>query len=104
MKINVSISLHPESKIYWFRKRVPTELTEAYKEYSGKKTIVIKVSLGVKDKEQAKQLGIEQEKRFNDLMTFLCTRAHLSEESIGLAKYTLAVGGLIKKTQTQIGL
>lgn len=90
--------------IWWFRKRVPTELISAYQEHTKKKVAVVKVSLGVRDEKTAQELGVKQLEQYNDLVRYLRSRAHLSPAGIRRAKIDLMLGGMTKWMKRTIDL
>lgn len=104
MRINMTVYQQKPSDIYWFRKRVPTELVPAYQQYTGKKVAQVKTSLGTKDKKEAQQLGIIQLNKFKELMDFLDARAHLSDGALRKARISLWVGGLTREIKKNIDL
>lgn len=106
MRIVVKLPIHREkgTGIWWFRKRIPTDLVDEFKEHTGKKIPEVKLSLGVRDEADAKQLGLAQLEKYNDLVRYLRSRAQLSPEGIRRARLSLFAGGLTRTIRKEVDL
>jgi len=102
--MRLPIHKEKDTGIWWFRKRIPTDLIAEFKEHTGKKIPEFKVSLGVRDESDAKQLGLAQLEKYNDLVRYLRSRAQLSPEGIRRARLSLFAGGLTRTINKEIDL
>jgi integrase len=102
--MRLPIHKEKDTGIWWFRKRIPTDLIAEFKEHTGKKIPEFKVSLGVRDESDAKQLGLAQLEKYNDLVRYLRSRAQLSPEGIRRARLSLFAGGLTRTIRKEIDL
>lgn len=90
-------------KLWWFRKRVPTDLLASYEEHTGKKSGMVKVSLG-QDEKAARLLAVTQLEKFNDLMRYLRSRAHISTSSTWRTRVDLWMSGMTKVLKRTLDL
>ncbi len=102
--MRLPIHKEKDTGIWWFRKRIPTDLIAEFKEHTGKKIPEIKVSLGVRDEGKAQELGVAQLGKYDDLVRYLRSRAQLSPEGIRRARFSLFAGGLTRTINKEIDL
>jgi hypothetical protein len=100
--VHMYISQQQANGIWVYRRRIPTDMVEAFKRHTGKKSDFYKKSLGTRNKQEANALAVTIDNEFQVLLRKLKSHGHILPQDIQRVHLLLRLHGIISKRSTEL--